>query len=247
MTTANKRLPTQSNLSTAQKNQINKEAVKKSVGYNTDIKIDNRPVTQQGLEGLKGKKVTGPGRQILDKYYYVNLLKKKTTEIVNENNNLRNEIGSINSDISTYNNLNKTYNNLLKDVQNLEGELADYNLASDKLRSNMRPEDIEAIYNHIRLNNKKKRDESDILFLQKTKKDQELHELEFEVNKIFQSMEQKLNELEPDQKQEYEQLREDNQKCIIKIQEFREELSRINYEINEAESLIRVKIFKIFL
>jgi len=125
-------------------------------------------------------------------------------------------------------------------VQNLEGELADYNLASDKLRSNMRPEDIEAIYNHIKLNNKKKRDESDILFLQKQKKEQELQELEFEINKIFQSMEQKLNELEPEQKQEYEQLREDNQKCIIKIQEFREELSRINYEIQEAENVIRV-------
>ena len=104
----------------------------------------------------------------------------------------------------------------------------------------MRPEDIEAIYNHIKINNKKKRDESDILFLQKQKKDQELHELEFEINKIFQSMEQKLNELEPDQKQEYEQLREENQKCILKIQEFREELSRINYEINEAENVIKV-------
>ena len=53
-------------------------------------------------------------------------------------------------------------------------------------------------------------------------------------------MEQKLNELEPDQKQEYEQLREENQKCILKIQEFREELSRINYEINEAENVIKV-------
>lgn len=239
MTTANKRIPT-SSLSTAQKNQANMEAVKKSVGYNTNVRVDNRPVTQQGLEGLRSKATAGPGRQILDKYYYINMLKKKTTDIVNENNNLRNEIGTINQDITTYNNLNKNYNTLLKDVQNLEGELADYNLASDKLRSNMRPDDIEAIYNHIKVNNKKKRDESDILFLQKQKKEQELQELEFEINKIYQSMEQKLNELEPEQKQEYEHMRDENQKCLVKIQEFREEINRINYEINEAEGVIRV-------
>jgi len=235
---SNVRPPSSKN--TAQKNVVNKEALKNSIGMKTDVKVDNRPITQQGLEGIRNaKKTAGPGRQILDKYYYVNLLKKKTSDIINETNQLNNEISSINSDITTYNVQNKTYNILLKDVQNLEGELADYNLTSDKLRSGVRPEDIETYFNQLRLSNKKKRDESDTIFIQKKKKDDELHELEFEINKIFQSMEQKLNELEPEQKLEYEQLREENQKCIIKIQEFREEISRLNYEINETEGAIR--------
>jgi intraflagellar transport protein 74 len=51
--------------------------------------------------------------------------------------------------------LNKTYENLSKDVQNLEGELADYNLAGDKHRSSMRADDIEAVYNHIKVTKKK--------------------------------------------------------------------------------------------
>jgi len=81
----------------------------------------------------------------------VNYFKKKTTDIQKEISNLKLEVETINKDISDYHSLNKTYEIVSKDVQNLEGELADYNLASDKLRSNMRPEDIEAVYNHIKV------------------------------------------------------------------------------------------------
>ena len=49
---------------------------------------------------------------------------------------MNNEIGLINSDLSTYGNLNRTFESLTQEIQNLEGELADYNLASDKYRSN---------------------------------------------------------------------------------------------------------------
>ena len=51
---------------------------------------------------------------------------------------MNNEIGLINSDLSTYGNLNRTFESLTQEIQNLEGELADYNLASDKYRSQMK-------------------------------------------------------------------------------------------------------------
>lgn len=41
-----------------------------------------------------------------------------------------------------------------KEVRNLEGKLADYNLAADKIRGNTRPEDIRAIYEHIKVKKK---------------------------------------------------------------------------------------------
>jgi len=103
------------------------------------------------LEGIRKQKDTSGGRKIIDKYYYLNLLKKKTTDIQNEIINMKSEIENINKDINEYNNLNKTFEVLSKEVQNLEGELADYNLAGDKYRSSMRAEDIESVYNHIRV------------------------------------------------------------------------------------------------
>jgi intraflagellar transport protein 74 len=122
------------------------------VGFNAKVNVEKRLVTQQGLEGIKKQKDNSGGRKIIDKYYYVNLLKKRTTDIQNEIINLKTEIENINKDINEYNNLNKTFEILSREVQNLEGELADYNLAGDKYRSSMRAEDIESVYNHIKVN-----------------------------------------------------------------------------------------------
>lgn len=52
-------------------------------------------------------------------------------------------------------------------------------------------------------------------------------------------MEQRLMDLEPEQKIEYEQLREENHNYIIRIHELRDELSRINSDILEGENLLK--------
>ena len=124
-----------------------------SVGYNASTKVDNRSlITQHGLEGMKRTTPTGPGKQIIDKYYYQSLFKQKINDVSKEMISLKGEIEQINKDVNEYNNLNKTFETLSKEVQYLEGELADYNLAGDKFRSSMRSEDIEAVYNHIMVN-----------------------------------------------------------------------------------------------
>ena len=69
---------------------------------------------------------------------------------------MNNEIRVINSDLTTYGNLNKTFETLTKEVQNLEGELADYNLAGDKYRSQMKAEDIAEVYTKIKMYNQSK-------------------------------------------------------------------------------------------
>jgi len=59
------------------------------------------------------------------------------------------------------------------------------------------------------------------------------------MNKIFQSLEQKLNDLDPDQRSEYEMLREENQKYMSNVQDLRDEVSRINADIIEGENLLK--------
>ena len=51
--------------------------------------------------------------------------------------------------------LERKYENLIKDVRKCEGELADYNLALDKHRSDTKPDDIDALFMHIRNQNDK--------------------------------------------------------------------------------------------
>ena len=121
--------------------QINEEAIK-SIGFTTNTKVIDRAVSRQGLTGA----ISGAGgqkieRKIQDKSYFMTLLKTRISEISNELVKMNDKIGEINTNMTKYGALNKEYEVLSKEVQELEGELADYNLAGDKYRSNMRAKD----------------------------------------------------------------------------------------------------------
>ena len=88
----------------------------------------------------------GPGRQIYDRNYYANLMKNKNNDIAQEVAKMKQEVDDINKDNATYLTLERKYETLIKEVRRYEGELADYNLALDKHRSDTKPDDIEALY-----------------------------------------------------------------------------------------------------
>ena len=163
----------------------------------------------------------------------------RISEISNELVKMNDQIGKINSDMTKYGTLNKEYEILSKEVQDLEGELADYNLAGDKYRSNMRAEDIEEVYNRIKLYNKKKMDESDNLFLDKAKIMEQIQQIEQENNRVLQGIEQRLLDLDPDQKNEYESIREENQNYVLQIYQLREEMADLNAQLVEGENMLR--------
>ncbi len=73
----------------------------------------------------------------------------------------------------------------------------------------MRAEDIEEVYNTIKLYNKKKMEESDNLFLDKSKIMEQIQQIEQEINRVLQGIEQRLLDLDPDQKNEYETIRKE--------------------------------------
>ena len=219
--------------------QINEDAIK-SIGFTTNTKVVDRAVSRQGLTGA----ISGAGgqkieRKIQDKSYFLTLLQTRLNNIQNEIIKMNEEIGKINSDMTQYGNLNKQYEILSKEVQDLEGELADYNLAGDKHRSGMRAEDIEEVYNRIKLYNKKKMDESDNLFLDKAKIMEQLQQIEQENNRVLQGIEQRLLDLDPDQKNEYESIREENQNYVLQIYQLREEMADLNAQLVEGENMLR--------
>ncbi len=223
---------------TAQR-QINEDAIK-SIGFTTNTNVIDRAVSRQGLTGA----VSGEGgqkieRKIQDKSYFSTLLKTRISDIQNEIVKMNEEIGKINSDMTKYGTLNKEYEILSKEVQDLEGELADYNLAGDKYRSNMRAEDIEEVYNRIKLYNKKKMDESDNLFLDKAKITDQIQQIEMENNRVLQGIEQRLLDLDPDQKNEYEAIKEENQNYVLQIYQLREEMAELNSQLIEGENALR--------
>merc|ERR1719401_1507940 len=72
------------------------------VGAVADVKIDNRPMTQQG--GLTGMKTgsLGPKRQVYDKTYYMLELRKRCTSLQQEVEKMNTEVEEIRQDNQTY-------------------------------------------------------------------------------------------------------------------------------------------------
>uniref|UniRef100_A0A3Q3VWA7 Intraflagellar transport 74 homolog n=1 Tax=Mola mola TaxID=94237 RepID=A0A3Q3VWA7_MOLML len=105
------------------------------------IKVTDRPVTQQGLSGMKtGMK--GPQRQILDKSYYLGLLRSKIIELTTETSKLHKEIDNYNQEKSVYLSYEKRAEALAGEIKDLQGQLADYNMLVDKLNTNKEMEMI---------------------------------------------------------------------------------------------------------
>ena len=73
------------------------------------------------------------GRLVQDSAYFVGLLRKKINDVNTESMRLRQEMDQQSRDNSQYVQLEKRYENLVKNKETLEGQLADYNLALDKV------------------------------------------------------------------------------------------------------------------
>lgn len=102
------------------------------IALNASINVQDRPVTGQGVMGMK---VQGnQGRLVEDSSYYIGILRRKISDIQNEIKKLRGVVESNSKDSSSYTQLEKRYENLMKNKALLEGQLADYNLAVDKVR-----------------------------------------------------------------------------------------------------------------
>ncbi|KAF4739092.1 hypothetical protein FOZ63_026485 [Perkinsus olseni] len=169
------------------------------------FRVVDRPVTQQGLSGVRTAQ-SSSGRQVLDKSYYKAQLRNKINSLSSEIAQFNKEMARIAEESQSYRQYQRRYQSLLEEVKGLEGELADYNLALDKQRISIRPEDLERQYLEIKEKNAFGREQIDNVFLEKKECEEGLARLEHELIEEQSHMEQQLSRLTPEQKREYEQL-----------------------------------------
>lgn len=208
------------------------------VGAMTEVKVSDRPMTMQGVMGMKTGSM-GPKRQIYDKTYYLVELRKRCQELVDEVARLNKEINDIQQDNNVYASLEKRYDNLVKTVRSLEGDLADHNLATDKQRTDTRPEEVHHMYTIMKSQNEQQRADVDQIFLEKRSHEEEIGRMEQEIANIARAAEDRLNELHPDQRREYEELREESKRLSSDLGEARDELDQVSGRLNAVESRLR--------
>lgn len=102
------------------------------LALNANVNVADRPMTGHGVMGMKTAG-QGTGRLVQDAAYYVGILRKKISDVNNETIKLRTEVDQQSKDNTQYTQLERRYEALLKNKEQLEGQLADYNLAMDKV------------------------------------------------------------------------------------------------------------------
>uniref|UniRef100_A0A8C7WMT7 Intraflagellar transport 74 n=1 Tax=Oryzias sinensis TaxID=183150 RepID=A0A8C7WMT7_9TELE len=146
------------------------------------IKVTDRPVTQQGLSGMKTG-IKGPQRQVLDKSYYLGLLRSKINELTTETSKLHKEIDNYNQENSVYLCYEKRAEDLAAEIKDLQGQLADHNMLVDKLNTNTEMEEIISDYSILKAQNDSEAQSIDNIFTERREREEQIKAIEEEIKK----------------------------------------------------------------
>ena len=203
----------------------------------------DRPVTGQGVMGMKGMTSSG-GRLVEDTSYYVGLLRKKMNDITTETRKLKGEIDQQAKDSAQYSQLEKRYETLIKNKENLEGQLADYNLALDKTRSSTDPEDISQMSLHLAEKNRQTGQELDRIFILRKQKEGEVLSCEDQIQSYYRQIQSRINDLEPGKLRAYNDLLARQKDLLEKIHMIEAKTNEANLKIRHYESENKTSSFR---
>ncbi|KAJ3270746.1 Intraflagellar transport protein 74 [Terramyces sp. JEL0728] len=177
------------------------------------INVVDRPTTQQGLGGIR-MKVQGPGRMVQDKTYFQTELRQKLNAITEEIYRLNTELDATNKE-----------NTELRDLQ---GQLGDLNTLVDKLNTDTDLEEFEREHNQLLAKNHRTNEMLDEIFLQRKQRESAIQDVEQQILEEEKKCEDQINALEPEKRQEYAKLKNENIDFLQKIISQQQDLDKLN-------------------
>ncbi|GMI56604.1 hypothetical protein ScalyP_jg11976 [Parmales sp. scaly parma] len=203
-----------------------------------EVQISDRPVTGQGIAGLKPKG-NGPGRQVQDSSFYIGMLRTKHTDITKEVRKIKGDIVTMEKDASQYTQLERKYEQLLKEVRGMEGNLADYNLAMDKLRTSTDPEEVVAYQKQLQVRNRNEAGEIDKVFITKQQQEKNITDLEAQISDVHRKAEEKIKRLDSAKLKNYEDLIRSSQNLQNEGSQKEQEMEQLRHKTHELEAIVR--------
>ncbi|XP_056155468.1 intraflagellar transport protein 74 homolog [Lampris incognitus] len=207
------------------------------------IKVTDRPVTQQGLIGMKtGMK--GPQRQILDKSYYLGLLRSKITELATETSKLHKEMDNFNQENSVYLSYEKRAEGLAGEIRDLQGQLADYNMLVDKLNTNTEMEEVMNDFSILKAQNDRETESMDVIFTERQEREEAIRAIEDEIEKERCIADDVVKAMSPARREKYMAMMKVNKELIQELSVCQEELDALltrkdTYEVVLAQSQMK--------
>ncbi|KAJ7335421.1 hypothetical protein JRQ81_013362 [Phrynocephalus forsythii] len=207
------------------------------VVLSSQIKVADRPVTQQGLSGMKtGMK--GPQRQIMDKSYYLGVLRSKINELTTEISKLQKEIDMYNQENSVYLSYEKRAESLAGEIKEFQGQLADYNMLVDKLNMNTDMEEVMSDYNLLKAQNDREAQGIDMVFTERQCKEKQIQAVEDEIQQEKQAAENIIKNMCEEDQAKYMETKMANEKLLQELCALQQELDTVNMKEQALEAEI---------
>uniref|UniRef100_A0A672GDK9 Intraflagellar transport 74 n=1 Tax=Salarias fasciatus TaxID=181472 RepID=A0A672GDK9_SALFA len=190
------------------------------------IKVPERPVTQQGLSGMKTG-VKGPQRQILDKSYYLGLLRSRMTELSSETSRLLKEMDGFNQENSVY----LSYEKRWGPIQNppsphpepTQNPPSPHPLV-DKLNTSTEMEEMVDDFNTLKAHNDSEAEGIDAVFTQRRQREDAVRAVEDDIAAEKRVTEEAVQALPSVQRDKYCSLTAANEELLQELSVLQEDL-----------------------
>ncbi|XP_022130307.2 intraflagellar transport protein 74 homolog isoform X1 [Pieris rapae] len=194
----------------------------------------DRPITQQGLSGLR----TGTGRgfrtrQLQDKRYWEELMQVKVREMKSEIARLSEQAEAGEREKSAKKHYEKRVRELAQELTGLQGRLSDYNTAIRISTGELSKQAVEEQQKDLEKSNKQLQEEIELFFLEKQRKENQLRQLKEQMDKEQTTLTRILTEMTQDQKFQYSDLEATAATLRGEVEQARTQIEHLNKEKDE--------------
>ncbi|XP_050401532.1 intraflagellar transport protein 74 homolog [Patella vulgata] len=208
-------------------------AVAGGVALNSQVNVVDRPTTQQGLGGMKT--AARGRRQVMDKTYFLGLLRSKLNDLNGEINNLNKDIENTNDENSSFLTYDKRAEVLAGEIRDLQAELGDYNILVDKLTIDEDIQDVEFDCNNLKAQNDRDSKKIEEMFEVKKQKEEYIAQLEMEIDQEKRMADNLVNDMDPKLRQKYQKLKTLNDHLLKQTEIGQQELDQLNSKIETLQ------------
>ncbi|NXG62353.1 IFT74 protein, partial [Hemiprocne comata] len=191
------------------------------------IKVADHPVTQQGLSGMKTA-MKGPQRQIMDKTYYLGLLRTKTNELRTEINKLQEEVETFKQEKSVYLSYEKRAEALADEIKELRGQVADYNTVVDILNTKTDTAEVIRKYNMLKAQNDRNAQSVDKIFIERLGIEKLIHNVEEDIEREKVVADDIIKGMSQENQAKYMEMKAANEKLSQELVVQQQELDALN-------------------
>ncbi|XP_063899600.1 intraflagellar transport protein 74 homolog [Helicoverpa armigera] len=214
----------------------------------TGFSMIDRPITQQGISGLRTGTARGfRTRQLQDKRYWEELMQVKVREMKAEIARLSEQADAGERERSAKKHYEKRVRELALELTDLQGRLADYNTAIRIANGEANKQSVEEQTRELELSNQKMQEEVEQVFMEKQRKENQLRQLREQMDKEQSTITKLLAEMTQEQKDEYNELEATAAALREEVEQARTQIDHLNREKDEFSKEISGSQIKVHL